>query len=179
MRVFTEVEQWLLDLTLALDPGSRLPPGVSVAEVEYVIMEANRDHYENHGETRTFAALKSKTLRPQDFGRAADAWIEYKECQEDIEAIFLKFDADADKVLNKQELGVFLTDLNELLPVSDADVSEVLSEADLLGHGYIVPINLPKAIAAWYELERKRQEVLRYACPESPVKEHFCSKKNH
>jgi hypothetical protein len=109
------------------------------------------------------------------------------------------------QLLNKQELQAFLTDLNELQPVSvsiialpsnaqhcaqvhhvpgfklclmcfvgsthaavrtyhqhpkdahhdlncewqDEDVDQVIQASDILGHGYIVPINLPKAIAAW------------------------------
>ena len=33
--------------------------------------------------------------------------------------------------------------------LQDADVETVIKDSDLLGHGHIVRINLPKAISAW------------------------------
>ena len=156
-----EVVQWLCDISLATDSGGRAVGGVTDDEVQYIIMEGNRDCYNNHGDSKTFAELKSKTIRPEGFGVAMDAWVEYRECQDSIEAIFLKFDRDGDKVLNRQELGVFLTDLNELVPVSDAHVAKIVEESDYIGHGHIVPINLPRAIATFYELERQKQEDLK------------------
>ena len=41
----------------------------------------------------------------------------------------------------------------------EADVDEVLKMSDIVGRGFIVPINLPKTISAWCVLPP-----LRYAC---------------
>lgn len=146
-----EVAQWMDDMNI--DVLNRKPEKY---EIEYVIMEGNNDRKDSQGERVTYRTLEEKIIAPEYFGRAADAWLEYQDSIQQIEAIFNKFDLDGDKVLNKQELQVFLTDLNELKPVSDADVETVLNESDILGYGYIVPINLPKAIASWYALDRKK-----------------------
>jgi hypothetical protein len=159
--LLAEVVQWLCDISSATETAGNPFGGVTEDEVQYIIMEANRDNYDNHGDSVTFPALKSKTIRPEDFGIAMDAWMEYRECQGSIQAIMLKFDLDGDKVLNKQELSAFLTDLNELVPVSDSNTANIIEESDYLGHGHIVPINLPKAIATFYELERRKQEDLK------------------
>ena len=150
---YSEVEQWLDDMTI--DFAKSRPQR---AEVEYIIMEANSDRDEVHGPDRTYQTIKSTTILPEHFGRAADAWIEYQEALPQIQAIFDKFDRDQDGVLSKEEFQVFLTDLNELEPVSEEDVATVIKNSDIVGHGNIAAINLPKAIAAWSALDKKKRK---------------------
>jgi len=62
--VCVEVAQFLEDISA----GDRCNRNPKKYEVEYIIMEANRDRPDNHGLTATFPHLKEKSIRPDHLG---------------------------------------------------------------------------------------------------------------
>jgi len=77
-------------------------------EIEYIIMEANRCREDNlspvdqDGQMPTYKTLIKHCIYPEQFGLALDAWLEYRNCIAEIDAILDKFDSDGDRVCKQK-----------------------------------------------------------------------------
>lgn len=96
------------------------------------------------------ASAATASILPQDFITAYSAWISYKECKDDIEAKFAKYDTDSSGSLDKAQLAKLLTDLNDGVEPTSQEVDWVMSEADQIGSGTITKPELQKATSLWY-----------------------------
>jgi len=138
---FDEVKTWLSSISQGNPP--------SEDEVKWVIVMANQQRTNDY----TNAAIK-----PEDFSRAIDAFLSYRECKDEIEGIFQKYDVDKSGSLDKGQLTNLLTELNEGAEPTGEEVDWVIKHADVIGNGAISKPELAKAISVWYvhvaEIER-------------------------
>merc|ERR1712118_633123 len=81
---------------------------------------------------------------------AMAAWNTYTTTRTNLEEAIAKFDKSGTGKLEKAELKEYLIYLNEGLPVEDAEVDWVLSEADVMGDGAVAKTELCLATAKWY-----------------------------
>lgn len=99
-------------------------------------------------------ADESKTgyLTLDEISGAIKCWRSYQEpaTQAKIKTTFDTYDTDKTGKLDKEQLKKLLSDLNDRLPVEDAEVDWVLQHADVLGDGQIQKIELTQAIAYWW-----------------------------
>lgn len=70
-----------------------------------------------------------------------------------------KFDSDNSGGLDIKQLGLFLKELNEDLPVPDEEVKWVMDHADVLGDGSITQPELVIAISLWYTRQDEHAHV--------------------
>mmetsp|Transcript_16713 Transcript_16713/g.33404 ORF Transcript_16713/g.33404 Transcript_16713/m.33404 type:complete len:222 (-) Transcript_16713:416-1081(-) len=135
---FEELRNWLTSIS-----GVR----ASDDETKWVMAMANKGRKENG---LTFAEMERKTVLPDDFEKALDAWMSYRDAIPEIDKVFQKFDPNNDHILDREELMKLLTDLNQGEQPEESEVDFVLKEADVIGQGSISKPCLAKAVSIWY-----------------------------
>jgi len=148
---FQEVSQWLSSIAQG-QPATE-------DEIKWVIVMANQQKTNN---------FENASIAPEDFSRAIEAWMSYRECKLEIDDIFKKYDLDSSGSLDKVQLKNLLGELNDGEMPNDEEVEWVFQHADVIGNGVITKPELAKAISVWYvhvaELEEQRmneQEVVK------------------
>eukprot|EP00930_Biecheleria_cincta_P068556 TRINITY_DN5607_c0_g1_i1.p1 TRINITY_DN5607_c0_g1~~TRINITY_DN5607_c0_g1_i1.p1 ORF type:complete len:256 (+),score=58.44 TRINITY_DN5607_c0_g1_i1:84-770(+) len=98
-------------------------------------------------------------LRIYDDGRnLLKDWNKILQDRRAMAAMLHKFDKCNTGRLGKKELKEYLVYLNDGNDVSDKDVEQVLSAADVSGDGAIWPVELNLAAETWKEIRRKRRQ---------------------
>ena len=133
---FDELKKWLSDNS----PGGE----ATDEETMWIASIANLQRLGDR------ASAAKASILPQDFIQAYSAWISYKECKDDIETMFAKYDTDSSGSLDKAQLTKLLTDLNDGVEPSPEEVDWVMAEADQIGSGTITKPELQKATSLWY-----------------------------
>merc|ERR1711871_510443 len=111
---------------------------VSVAEGSYVLATVDKGFDDKEG------------IGPDDIGYAIAMWKCLSTQQADIDAKFEEFDTDKSGMLSKHQVRRLLTDLNDNVPVSDAEVNWVIVAADVEGDGQLTRDEVRPAVALWY-----------------------------
>lgn len=111
---------------------------VSVAEVSYVLATVDKGFDDKEG------------IGPDDIGYAIAMWKCMSSQQASIDAKFEEFDADNTGTLSKHQVRQLLTNLNDDVPVSDAEVKWVIEAADIEGDGHLTREEVRPAVALWY-----------------------------
>ncbi|EEQ98761.1 calmodulin-4, putative [Perkinsus marinus ATCC 50983] len=97
---------------------------------------------------------------------ALKVWNTYRHAKGQIREYFNKYDLSRDGCLDRDELKLFLMDLNDGFKartatpaVSNEEVDWVFTKADVLGHGKIHEVEFLSAVSAWYaNVEDKEDE---------------------
>jgi Ca2+-binding EF-hand superfamily protein len=113
------------------------------AEVDFIFVLSDRN-----GDGR---------LELGELSTALIAWKSYGLRREWLEDMMRKYDRNQTGKLEKLELKLYLTDLNEGIVPTEAEVQWVLSEADLMGDGAIRMQGLDMATQSWYSYMNKHQ----------------------
>lgn len=138
---FDSLKAWLTSVNKGVEPSDD--------ETKWVMAMANQGHTENG---TTFASMERKSVLADDLEKALSAWMSYKDSCPEIEEVFKKFDPNGDKILDRAELALLLTDLNQGQEPAESEVDWVLKEADVIGQGAISKPCLAKAVSLWYTM---------------------------
>mmetsp|Transcript_26260 Transcript_26260/g.62177 ORF Transcript_26260/g.62177 Transcript_26260/m.62177 type:complete len:214 (-) Transcript_26260:307-948(-) len=98
---------------------------------------------------------KSDRVSKQEIPKALDLWSDYERNLREVEEKFDKYDTNKSGKLEKDQLKLLLTDLDEGIPPTDAEVDWVFATADgavegVTPTGGINKTELMLAISLWY-----------------------------
>jgi Ca2+-binding EF-hand superfamily protein len=92
----------------------------------------------------------------EELAFAMRAWHCYCNLDSSILHLFTGFDADCSGLINESLLQALVIEINDGMPVPEAEVAHIIRRADMLGDGRISRSDLLGAIAAWYiHVDRK------------------------
>jgi len=91
-------------------------------------------------------------------------WLTYVQMRDTLDRDMKRFDISETGSLSKEELRNYLTELNDGTTVSDAEVSLVFEQADVLKNGKISRPELMLAISAWYTHLEESQSCCFFPC---------------
>ena len=101
--------------------------------------------------------LGGATAKPEvtleELPKALSAVLAIKAENKKLHALYQKHDLDQSGSLDKSQLKPMLTELNDGIIPSEADLDFIVGRFDLNGDGSIGPTELRNAIAAWYVLQ--------------------------
>merc|ERR1712039_546692 len=96
-------------------------------------------------------------ISPDELEDALACWATFSENREDFVEKLEKYDKSGTGKLSRDELKLYLTDVNGGNEVTDAEVDMVFKEADVLGDGQLNKIELQRATALWYGYVEKEE----------------------
>ena len=92
------------------------------------------------------------------------AWKIYTQQREKLEELIEKYDKSGTGKLEKEELKMYLTDLNDGNAPTDEEVEWVMSEADFMGDGAIRKEEIIMATQSWYSSQRPPEKKAPACC---------------
>ncbi|KAF4666965.1 putative global transcription activator SNF2L2 [Perkinsus chesapeaki] len=118
-------------------------------EVDFILKVADTDNTSSIEKDEVLYALK--------------VWNTYRHAKHRIEEYFDKYDFTRDGYLDRDELKLFLVDLNDGFEVTNDEVDWVFTRADVLGDGKIHQVEFLSAISAWYFSDQKPDNQLNHS----------------
>ena len=88
----------------------------------------------------------------------------YTKQRTQLEELIKKYDKSGTGKLEKEELKMYLTDLNDGNAPTDEEVEWVMSEADFMGDGAIRTQEIMMATQSWYSSHKEKEEEKAPAC---------------
>lgn len=92
----------------------------------------------------------SGNLQRSEVMKAAHTWHDIVEQEARVKTLLMKYDKDGSLDINKEELRLFLKELNEGEDVSAATLGWIMAVGDKSGDGSLDVAELTRAVAAWY-----------------------------
>eukprot|EP00747_Dinoflagellata_sp_TGD_P136844 gnl/TRDRNA2_/TRDRNA2_175600_c2_seq15.p1 gnl/TRDRNA2_/TRDRNA2_175600_c2~~gnl/TRDRNA2_/TRDRNA2_175600_c2_seq15.p1 ORF type:complete len:223 (-),score=46.97 gnl/TRDRNA2_/TRDRNA2_175600_c2_seq15:263-931(-) len=100
----------------------------------------------------------SKGIGASELQHAVSVWMRYLQTHPEITPYLEKYDTNGNGRLEREELKIMLTELNDGVQVTDQEVEWVLEEADILGNSVITKPEMQRAVALWYVHMEKKEE---------------------
>eukprot|EP01051_Picozoa_sp_SAG22_P003613 SAG22_NODE_178_length_16142_cov_13.187995_14_plen_281_part_00 len=105
------------------------------------------------------AGVADGKVSKAEVGQAVSLWRYLQHEQAYIDTRFAEFDMDSDAQLQHEELKLFLTALNDDIPVTDKEAEWVMAQTDKDHSGGLDKTELRAAVALWYPTVYRRRKI--------------------